>query len=119
MAQEQPTNTPPHFDLNLLYVKIISPKEEIYTGNALSVSSINSAGKFDILPQHANFVTMVQNVPITIQPPQDKAVTFSFPLAIIYSANNQVSIYTDIQIDMGEDEGKNISKSIQNVEVKH
>lgn len=108
----------PEPNSNLLQVRIISPKEEIYNGPALSVSSTNSAGKFDILPEHANFVTLIQNSPIIIRPPQGKVLNFSFPLAILYLTQNQVNIYTDIQLEMGEDEGKDITKGIQQVEAE-
>lgn len=84
----------------LLQVRIASPKQEIFNGPALSVSSVNSAGKFDILPFHANFVTLIQNNQITIRLPGDRKLAFSFPLAIVYMANNKVNIYTDIQIEV-------------------
>lgn len=88
---------------DLLTVRIVSPKQEFYNGPALSVSSVNSAGKFDILPQHANFLTLVQRAPITVRPPQGQPLTFNFPLAIVYLSKNQVNIYTDIQIELGEE----------------
>lgn len=84
---------------NLLQVKIISPKQVIFTGQALSVSSINSAGKFDILPEHANFLTMIEKMPIIIRQQDNKQVTYNFPLAIIFASSNRVNIYTDIQLD--------------------
>lgn len=84
----------------ILSVKIISPKEDIFNGEALSVSSVNSAGKFDILPEHANFITLVQNVPIEIIKLNKEKVTFTFPLAIIYNTNNKIKIYTDIQLSL-------------------
>lgn len=80
-----------------LQVKIISPKETILESPAFSVSSTNSVGKFDILPEHANFITMVQNTPITIHKITKEKVDFTFPLAIIYVTKNQCLIYTDIQ----------------------
>lgn len=84
-------------DANILEVKIISPRRLIFQGPALSVSSKNSAGVFDILPQHANFISLVENNPITLRKPDRTVQTFSFPLAIIYQSQNKVIIYTDIQ----------------------
>ncbi|KKR87116.1 hypothetical protein A2617_00775 [Candidatus Daviesbacteria bacterium RIFOXYD1_FULL_41_10] len=82
----------------LLLVKIISPKETIFDGQATSVSSTNFLGKFDILPEHANFITMVKSVPIEVRVPGEKGPrSFTFPLAIIYNIKNKVSIFTDIQ----------------------
>ncbi len=86
---------------DILQLKISSPKQTFYEGPALSVSSINSAGKFDILPQHANFVTLVENQDIIVRIPDKPPLKFRFPLAIIHNTNssNKVNIFTDIQLD--------------------
>lgn len=80
-----------------LHVRIISPQQLILDTEASSVSSKNSQGSFDILPQHANFITLVENQPIVVRSPNQKPLTFKYPLAIILTAQNQVSIYTYIQ----------------------
>ena len=82
----------------ILNVRIISPQKELFNGQALSVSSTNSEGKFDILPEHANFITLVQNSQITIRTGEGKDLNYTFPLAIIYSSTNNVRIYTDLAI---------------------
>ncbi|KKR80572.1 MAG: hypothetical protein UU73_C0007G0027 [Candidatus Daviesbacteria bacterium GW2011_GWA1_41_61] len=87
----------------LLKVKIIAPKEELFSGEALSLSSINSAGKFDILPMHANFVTLVENTPIIIRKTDKSEEKFNFPMAIIYASCNQVKIYTDVHLPLTPD----------------
>lgn len=100
-------NTPPQADpeqigmnLKILKVKIISPRKDYFDGLALSVSSENPMGKFDILPKHANFITMIKNAPITIRKEDKEKVVFNFPMAIIYTSSNNVKIYTDIQIQL-------------------
>jgi len=80
---------------NVLQVRILSPKKMIFLGQADSVSSANSTGKFDILPQHANFITLVKNKPITVTT-KDTQQSFTFNLAIVLAINNAVTIYTDI-----------------------
>ena len=103
---------------NTLTVKIISPTQTIYDGEAYSISSVNSLGKFDILPFHANFITLVQKSPIVLRiekkDPNKKSamgsemldnlfgknieeVKYQFDLAIIYTKDNLVKIYTQIQ----------------------
>lgn len=81
-----------------LNVRIISPKETLFTGQAVAVSSKNTFGKFDILPQHANFITIIENNPIEIHQSQNNVRTFNFPLAIIHTVNNHVNIYTQIEL---------------------
>jgi F0F1-type ATP synthase epsilon subunit len=82
----------------LLKVLILAPKKTIFSGDVIAVSSKNSSGNFDILPEHANFITLVENQPITIRMPDNKRLTFNFPVSIIYNSSNIVKIYTDIII---------------------
>ncbi|MFH0936710.1 MAG: hypothetical protein V1808_00230 [Candidatus Daviesbacteria bacterium] len=83
--------------MDYLDVTITSPRQDIYAGIAISVSSINSAGKFDVLPEHANFVTLIDKKPIIVRTMDKRVLTFNFPLAIISVINNKVRIYTNIQ----------------------
>lgn len=78
-----------------LHVRIISPQQLILNTEAESVSSKNMQGPFDILPQHANFITIVENQPIVVRTP--KPLTFKFNLAIILTRENKVDIYTYLQ----------------------
>jgi len=80
-----------------LHVRIISPQQLILDTEAVSVSSKNVQGNFDILPQHANFITLVENTPIVIRVERQKPLVFKFLLAIIITRENKVDIYTYIQ----------------------
>ncbi|HLC88193.1 MAG TPA: hypothetical protein VJG66_04030 [Patescibacteria group bacterium] len=100
-----------------LNVKILSPTQTIFEGEAVSVSSVNTEGKFDILPYHANFITLVQKKPIFLRIKKQnekqqalpakaleqffgsniQELKYEFDMAIIYSKDNAVKIYTNIQ----------------------
>jgi F0F1-type ATP synthase epsilon subunit len=82
---------------NILNVRILSPRQLIFEGQALSVSSKNSVGDFDILPYHANFISLIENNVIRIRRIDRQITTFAVPFAILYQSNNNVNIYTDIQ----------------------
>lgn len=103
---------------NTLKVKILSPTQTIYDGEALSVSSTNSTGKFDILPYHANFITLIQKNPVILRVRKNdtgqkaelglevfddlfgkniQELKYEFDIAIIYTKDNSVKIYTNIQ----------------------
>lgn len=82
----------------VLNVTVITPRRTLYQGEALAVSSTNSRGKFDILPEHANFITLIENQPIIIQKKDKQTMTFKFLQAIIYVAKNQISIFAEPQI---------------------
>ncbi|OGE64148.1 hypothetical protein A3J13_01435 [Candidatus Daviesbacteria bacterium RIFCSPLOWO2_02_FULL_36_8] len=96
-----------------LHVRIISPQELILDTQADSVSSKNASGAFDILPEHANFITMIENSPIIIKPARNASqpasqaeqggqgasvaggpLVFNFPMAIIMTTQDNVNIYT-------------------------
>lgn len=102
---------------NFLNVKILSPTQTIFEGEVLSVSSVNSTGKFDILPYHANFITLISKNPVILRIRKKGMegkilavktleeffehdvveVKYDFDLAIIYTKDNMVKIYTNIQ----------------------
>lgn len=84
---------------NNLHLKIISPRKELFDDAVLSISSINSVGKFDILPEHGNMITLIQNNPIIIKLLNKQTLTFAFPLAVVYVRKNLVTIFTDIQLE--------------------
>ncbi|OGE37325.1 hypothetical protein A3D79_00070 [Candidatus Daviesbacteria bacterium RIFCSPHIGHO2_02_FULL_39_8] len=75
-------------------VKLASPSSILFEGKAESVTSTNSKGLFDILADHANFITLIENKPIIIRVADKLPLTFTFPIAIIYTSSNRVNIYT-------------------------
>lgn len=80
-----------------LHIRILSPQQLILDAEAQSVTSKNTQGNFDILPLHANFITVIENEPIVIHTKEGKSLIFAFPFAVIFASNNQVNIYTQIQ----------------------
>lgn len=79
----------------LLRVKITSPQKIVWEGKAEWVSSENSAGKFDILPLHANFITIIENKPIKVKT-ETGIAEYSPTRSVLFTQNNMVLIYTDI-----------------------
>ncbi len=77
----------------LLDVKILTPKEVLFQGKAYSVSSKNSQGPFDVLPEHANFISIVTLEPVVVINENKQKLTFKFNQAIVYHDKNQVSVY--------------------------
>ncbi|MDP3973354.1 MAG: hypothetical protein Q8P92_00830 [Candidatus Daviesbacteria bacterium] len=76
-----------------LHVRIVTISQLVYEGDVFSVSSKNSQGKFDILKDHANFVTIIENEPIIINNTDHPDITYRFPLAILFTSKNAVNIY--------------------------
>ena len=42
-----------------IHIKVYSPFKTYYNEDAHSISAINATGPFDILPQHHNFITLL------------------------------------------------------------
>ena len=80
-----------------LYVRIQSPDKIIWEGEAASISSENTEGVFDVLPHHANFISLLnENAPVIVRLPEKKSdpVEYSFGRTVIFVRNNFVSVYT-------------------------
>ena len=76
-------------------VIVNSPSKLIWEGKATSVSSENSKGKFDILPEHANFITMIEDKPITIRTGTTDR-TLRYDNAVLSVKSGSVTIYAGI-----------------------
>jgi F0F1-type ATP synthase epsilon subunit len=84
-------------DNDKITVKIASPEEILWQGEAFSVSSKNSQGNFDILPHHANFITIIENQPVVVRDDeQQKLFEKKFRRALIYNHENKVSVYAHV-----------------------
>lgn len=56
---DQQKNKPIDVGKQALAVTVASSEKTFYEGRARSISSVNSVGPFDILPQHENFVSLI------------------------------------------------------------
>jgi len=83
-------------DQPTIHFRIVSPQKVLFENDALSVSSKNTKGNFDILPGHANFMTIVENAPLIIKIDKNQEIKFDLSFGVIYSVNGQVNIYTDL-----------------------
>jgi F0F1-type ATP synthase epsilon subunit len=67
-------------------------KEVFFEGEAESVSSENQLGKFDVLPQHANFISLIFNEVIIVTPKKEKIV-YHFEKGVLTVRKNEVRIF--------------------------
>lgn len=70
-------------------------KEIFYQGEAQSVSSQNQLGKFDILPKHTNFITLIFDE-LTIITPKGEKITYHFKRGVLEVIKNKVNIFLGI-----------------------
>lgn len=77
-----------------LNLKIQGPEAVIWEGQARSVSSENSQGNFDILPGHANMITLVEKCPLRVINAEGNPIKLALERMVIYVRNNFVSVYS-------------------------
>lgn len=81
---------------DLLTISVSTAKKMLWKGQGEAVSSENTQGFFDILPQHANFITIIKNKPITLHLQGGNKKAFTFKTAVIYTHDSIVKIYANI-----------------------
>lgn len=80
---------------NVLKVKIFwfpISREIFFEGEAISISSENKLGKFDILPQHTNFITLILNE-LILEKPNGEKISYKFKKGVLEVSENKVNIF--------------------------
>lgn len=75
---------------------IIAKDGVIFEGKVFAVSSYNDKGKFDILPLHANFISIIYKK-IIVTKKDGSQVTFDIDRAILKHFKNKTEIYLGIE----------------------
>lgn len=78
-----------------LQVSARAPFHVYYEGAAQRVSAVNKVGKFDILPGHADFFSVLQPGAVEIET-DDNMVTFDLTNGIVAVHNNEVMLFVNI-----------------------
>lgn len=76
----------------LMHVKVVSPAQIYYEGQAHTVSATNKVGPFDILADHANFFSLLTEGDIVIDTGSQQ---LHFPIrhGIVKVTNNIVTLF--------------------------
>lgn len=78
-----------------LIVSVKSRNKKFFEGSAISISSINDKGPFDILPAHANFITMVRDY-IKVVVDDKNAQNIVIKTGVMRVFENTVHIYLTV-----------------------
>ena len=74
---------------------IKSRKETLYEGKATAVASNNDAGRFDVLPQHANFISMIKDY-IVVYKEASEPLTIEITRGVMRVYENNLHIYLTV-----------------------
>jgi len=77
-------------EVKVFWLPII--KEIFFQGKAETISSQNKLGKFDILPEHTNFITLIFDN-LSILTLDKKKIIYQFKRGVLEVAENKVNIF--------------------------
>jgi F0F1-type ATP synthase epsilon subunit len=84
-------------DSSKITVKVYSPYQTYYDGEAVSLSAENDTGPFDILPRHHNFMTLVNSCEVVIRLGDglpDKNIRIS--RGVLHVRRNIITLFLDV-----------------------
>lgn len=84
-----------HFENEKLKVIARGPFKVYYEGDAESVTATNKVGLFDVLPEHADFFSILSPGDVIIETGKD-TVTFNANNGIITVSNNEVMLFVNM-----------------------
>ena len=67
----------------------------LFQGQVEAVSSLNDKGPFDVLPQHANFITLIKKF-VTMHLPDKQEKRMELESGILKVRDNRVEVYLGI-----------------------
>ncbi len=79
----------------LLSVSVRTREKVLFDGLARSVTSFNLRGRFDILPFHTNFITLISKY-VIINTDNGEVRQFDLDKGILYVMSNKVNVYVGI-----------------------
>lgn len=80
---------------NFFYVKIFSPFEVYFEGEVSAVSAINETGPFDVLKDHANFISILPAGSVKILTRFGKREV-EISRGILRASNNRVTLFANV-----------------------
>ena len=89
------TTKKPASHKSVLRVIARSPFKTYYEGESIGLSAANPVGKFDILPGHADFFSMLSPCTVTIDTAAEP-ISFEISSGIITVRDNSVNLFVNM-----------------------
>lgn len=93
-AYKKSTDSTP--EKGLLKIKVFSQFKTFFEGDAESFSAVNKTGPFDILPGHANFLSLLSPGTIAVARPGGYTDQMDIDRGVIHVNANAVTVFLDI-----------------------
>lgn len=79
-----------------LKIKVIESEKTIYSGVGKSISSDNPEGRFDILPGHQSFISIIKGN-ILIETEDKQKIRFNIGKGILKCIKNEVEVIVGLE----------------------
>lgn len=87
-----------------LHLTILDAEKKVYNGDIYAASSFNEEGPFDILPYHANFISIIKDK-VVVHEVSGAHKEIPFHIAVLKALNNTLTIFLGIEeIKLEEDD---------------
>ena len=80
-----------------LMVKMSTPEKVLFEGQALSLSSINAKGDFNMMVDHTNFITVIKDKLILFLD-HDQQREFDVDMGILRCFDNNIEVFLGIKV---------------------
>lgn len=80
---------------DLLNLTVRNRQEILFAGKVKAISSTNKIGVFDILPQHANFISIIQET-LVIHKNEKEKLNFEVKTGLLKVWENEAKVFLDV-----------------------
>lgn len=80
-----------------MQVKVYSPFKVYFDGPAMSISAVNDTGPFDILPEHHNFMTLLNPCEVKVRTEKSEE-KLQINKGIMHVKADQVIVFLDVWV---------------------
>lgn len=77
-------------------VKVYAPFKIYYDDQATSFTGTNRIGEFDILPNHHNFISLLQPGNITVRAPSKPDFIMNITRGVVHVKADEVKVFLDV-----------------------
>jgi F0F1-type ATP synthase epsilon subunit len=83
-------------DSDVLRIKVYSPFRTYFDDTARSLSAVSKTGPFDILPQHHNFISLLEPCDVTIVTNNGDSRIIKIATGVLHVRSNRATIMLDV-----------------------
>lgn len=80
----------------MLLAKIYTPFKVFYEDDAKSITAVNETGKFDVLPGHHNFITMLVPCDVNVVTKTGEQKVIPISRGLMHIKDNKMIIFLDV-----------------------